>query len=179
MTVFLTFWRDHNSSFWRPRSLPPSAKLLWVCTAVSPLTPPPFAPQDYLWAEVWKNGKKTRKNNNSKDKQGVFSSFLSAGKPHLLSSSREREWSSWAALSSRTPLPSFKLHWVQATGSQREERTLVVYLLINNTLSSPGFFITNQEKLAFPKDRSFTSWVTEGFVFACVCFLTFKVKFLL
>lgn len=90
MTVCLTFWRDHNSSFWRQRSLPPSAKLPWVCTAVSPLTPPPFAPQDYLWAEVRKDGKKTRKNNN-KDKQGVFSSFLSARKPRILSSSRGRE----------------------------------------------------------------------------------------
>ena len=38
-----------------------------------------------------------------------------------------------------------------------EERTLVVYLLICNTLNSPSFFITNQEKLPFPKDGIFTS----------------------
>ena len=89
MMVCLTFWRDHNSSFWRQRSLPPSAKLPWVCTAASPLTTPPFVPQDYLWAEVQKDGKKTRKNNN-KDKQ-VFSHPLLVLGNLFSPQTRERE----------------------------------------------------------------------------------------
>ena len=121
---------------------------------------------------------KTRKNSN-KDKQDVFSSSLSARKPLLPSSNQRESAPPGAPLSTPMPLPSFKLHWVQPTGSQREERILVVYLLICNTLNSPSSFITSQEKLAFPKDGIFTSWITESFVFACLCFLVFKVKFLL